>query len=172
MASAVTVKETTVNELRELLQREPNTLFALFDSAGEERVPPKMMALGDRATCLFQGKAASQHVNVAPYLALVDEDLLDWIIANLWKGPWGIFIVANANLEDLRGHFRRFLIALDPKGNPFYFCYYDPRVLPMFLETCVQTEVDEFFGRAVRFVCSRTENELICVERVDFKDET
>ncbi|HET6229873.1 MAG TPA: DUF4123 domain-containing protein [Longimicrobiaceae bacterium] len=77
----------------------------------------------------------------------VDEaEALDWITQTLWSGPWGIFAVADASLEELRRHFRRFLLVHSPEGEQMYFRYYDPRVLAGFLPLCAGAEALELFG--------------------------
>jgi hypothetical protein len=82
----------------------------------------------------------------------VDGELLDWIIADLWTEPWGIFAVADGDLEAVRRHFRRLLLVQAPDGEQWYFRFYDPRVLPTFLETSDGNQLAEFFPRLEAFL--------------------
>jgi hypothetical protein len=110
-------------------------------------VPPKVSEIGpERAVSLYRGQAEHEQWAVAPYLAKVDESLLDWIVKTLWKKPWGIFAVAECDLKTLRRHFRRFLTVEEPDGDTMYFRYYDPRILEIFLPTCTRDEMKTFFG--------------------------
>jgi len=99
-----------------------------------------------RGPCGFalSGWAEDEYWAIAPYLVQVDDAILQWIIENLWKDPWGIFAVTSVGLEALRKHFRRFLKVLDPNGKELLFRFYDPRVLPDFLSTTTPDEAKTF----------------------------
>jgi hypothetical protein len=75
-----------------------------------------------------------------------DLSLLAWITDTLWKKPWGVFAVANDDIATLRKHLRRFLTVADPEGEPMYFRFYDPRILAVFLPTCIREEQKTFMG--------------------------
>jgi hypothetical protein len=112
-----------------------------------------MWELGeDRAVSLYSGSAEEDYWSFAPYLAKCDNDLIDWIVQNLWHDPWGLFVVAEGPLDSLRKHFRRFLLVDDPDGEEMYFRYYDPRVLRKFLPTCSSRELGLLFGEIDAFV--------------------
>ncbi len=125
---------------------EAGYLFALLDSADRPKVPEKARELGDRAVSLIHGAAQEDYSAVAPYLLNVDRAVLDWIVANLWSEPWGVFALAKADLESLRTHFRRFLIVQLPDGEKWFFRFYDPRILSPYLGACKKWEVEKFFG--------------------------
>lgn len=122
-------------------------LYAVLDACDEPRVPAKVRELGpDRAVSLYRGRAEEDLAAIAPYLAAVDAPLLEWIAASLWTSPWGIFAVAEAGLEQVRTHFRKFLLVEAPDGDSWYFRFYDPRVLERFLPTCDAAQLTDFFG--------------------------
>jgi Domain of unknown function (DUF4123) len=149
-ASTLNVREGSLQDLRRMAADE--RLYAILDACDEPAVPPKMTELGpEKAVSLFQGDAEHRQWAVAPYLTRVDEKLLEWIVTTLWCKPWGIFAVAEADLETLRKHFRRFLIVQDPNGETMYFRYYDPRILAAFLPPCTQDELKTFFGSVKAF---------------------
>jgi len=148
---SVSVKPTSVDELRELAVG--GRLYAVIDACDAPAVPGKVTELGEeRAACLYSGKSKETYWAIAPYLVKVDEELLDWIVATLWREPWGIFAAADSDLESMREHFRRFIVVRSPDGEPLYFRYYDPRVLKTFLESCTPSELEEFFGPIVVLV--------------------
>jgi hypothetical protein len=145
--SPVQITESSVDDLRELCRDLQGTLYAILDSCDEPRVPQKVKELGpDRAVSLYRGWAERQYWALAPYLVQVDEQLLDWIVENLWDDPWGIFAIAATDLAEMRKHFRRFLIVKTPNGEQVYFRFYDPRVLRSFLSTCSHDDYISFFG--------------------------
>jgi len=79
-------------------------LYAILDPCDAPLVPPKMQGLGAIATSLFRGTAQEDYWAVAPYLARVDTDLLRWVYENLWKEPWGVFVVTKVEIAELQVH--------------------------------------------------------------------
>ncbi len=146
-SSAPKSKKPVVDELHAVLKAAPGTLYAILDACDEPSVPAKVRELGEqRAVSLYRGSAEEEYWAIAPYLACVDEDLLGWIVDNLWNAPWGVFAVAQTDLAGLRKHFRRFLMVEALEGRQVYFRFYDPRVLPRFVQTCTAGEAEQFFG--------------------------
>ena len=149
------VKSTAIalERLHSLARGDDLKLYAILDACGELRVPEKVLELGpDRSVSLYRGWAERDYWAIAPYLVKVDEPLLEWVVENLWDGPWGMFVVANVELSELRTHFRKFLTVEDPVGEKMYFRFYDPRVLPDFLTTMVQVDLPLFFGPVSYFI--------------------
>jgi hypothetical protein len=155
-------------------------LFAIVDACGEKKVPPKCREAGPaRAISLYRSTSetnagspvssqivdrkgmvrarpvrpgyAEQYAGIAPYLMQLDEGLFDWIAGSLWNSPWGIFAYAQTSLPQLRLHFRRYLKVRHPDGKVYFFRFYDPRVLPSFLDSCTQAERVQFFGPVVGY---------------------
>lgn len=138
-------RQIPAEELRALAAA--GRLYAVLDACDTPSVPEKYAELGpERAACLYLGSAAENYWAFAPYLFAVDEALLDWIAETLWTEPFGIFAVADAPLEEMRRHFRRFLLVQSPDGEQWYFRFYDPRVLPPFLDASDAAEIDELYG--------------------------
>jgi len=163
--SAVRVGKWTMEDIHTVLETEPGSLFAILDACDEPRVPQKVDELEDRAVSLYRGSAERDCWAIAPYLAQVDEGLLDWIVENLWDDPWGILAQTTTDLAKLRTHFRRFLMVEDPDGDKMYFRFYDPRVLSTFLTNCTESEAEEFFGPIRRFCVADKEKTLTILER-------
>lgn len=167
--SPVTLTETSLDELRERIANEPGSVYAILDACDEPRVPQKINELGDRAVSLYRGWAEEQYWAIAPYLVVVDSDLLDWIVENLWDDPWGIFIFAQSDLTALRKHFRRFLFVKHPDGRQMYFRFYDPRVLPTFLESCTTEEAQQFLGPIQCFCVPVPGSDIMMCKRLEGK---
>ena len=127
-------------------------LYTVLDACDEPRILTKVRELGPhRAVSLYRGAAEEDLAAIAPYLVIVDGDLLGWIGSALWSSPWGVFAVSDSALDELRTHFRRFLLVDAPDGDKWYFRFYDPRVLPRFLATCDPAQLTDFFGPVSTF---------------------
>jgi|RhiMethySRZTD1v2_1073278.scaffolds.fasta_scaffold18282_7 uncharacterized protein DUF4123 len=124
-------------------------LYAIIDACDAASVPPRAQMLGDRGcVSLYKGRSEEELWAIAPYLFVVNEMTFDWITAELWATPWGFLARADASLDALRDHFRKFLTVKTPTGEQWYFRFYDPRVLKRYLDSCNATERKEFFGPA------------------------
>lgn len=139
-------------------------LYALVDACDEPLVPPKMEDLGDeKALSLFKGGTLEDYFAVAPYLVHINKDILRWVFENLWKEPWGIFILAKSELLALHAHFRKFLIVRLPNERDWFFRYYDPRILRPYLVSCNAWEMFTFYGPSRAFVISEPTEDKLCV---------
>jgi hypothetical protein len=122
-------------------------LYAILDAYDSPSVPEKVKEIGaDKGVCLFTGEAETRYWAHAPYLAAVDAGLLAWMVDIVWKAPWGVFILSKMPMDGLREHLRRFLMVRLPDGERWYFRYYDPRILPIYLSNCEPLELQQFFG--------------------------
>ena len=167
-SSAVIATDSTLDDLRGQIRREPGTVYAILDACDEPRVPEKVQELGEqRAVSLYRGRAEEDYWAIAPHLAQIDEALLDWIVENLWDDPWGIFVVAQVEMSALRTHFRRFLMVEAPDGRKLYFRFYDPRMLPVFLRSCTPAEAKLFFGPIRRFCVKGEDGKLVRLDPAD-----
>jgi hypothetical protein len=114
---------------------------------------------------LFEGPSADDLRDVAPYLVEVDPDglYLDrW--AQRWGTHSGILLVTTAQPDALRGHLRGLFAAKDEQGQEFFFRFYDPRVLRVYLPTCTPAEAAEFFGpvRQILVEDAKPDGVLLC----------
>lgn len=147
MADPSIDREISVLQAREWVQT--GGLYAIIDACDAPSVPSRAQMLGDRGSVsLYKGRSEEELWAIAPYLFVVDEMTFDWITAELWATPWGFLVRANASLDTLRDHFRRFLTVKTPTGEQWYFRFYDPRVLKRYLDSCNAAERKEFFGPA------------------------
>ncbi|MGE0438844.1 MAG: DUF4123 domain-containing protein [Gemmatimonadales bacterium] len=142
--TALRYRQAGVLQIREWAVR--GRLFAVIDATDSPAVPARAAVAHQDAVSLYRGRAEEELFAIAPFLFHVDRDTLDWITADLWPAPWGIFALSDQPLDALRLHFRRFLTVEAPDGDSWYFRFYDPRVLPRYLATCTKGEVADFFG--------------------------
>lgn len=122
--------------------------FCLLDAARMGDAMDQAKSLEDtQHLCLYKGSAEEKFSHVAPYLFSTQHSTIaEWLFAEGWGQSWGVFVIAETNLDQLHRHFRRFLRIKTESGQQLYFRFYDPRVLRLFLPTCTQTQLLDFFG--------------------------
>ncbi len=136
-----------------LLERAPDGLYAIVDTARRDAIHPGLERAAEKA-CLYAGELPGVLARAAPWLVrcLPGEDFLPWMLRAGWGDSWGIFVAAEAGLEELRKHFRRFLEVESDRGKKLYFRYYDPRVLRSYLPTCTADELAFVFGPVAAYL--------------------
>lgn len=141
----IQTRETTLDELAQLA--DGGYVYVILDACDAPAVPQMARNLGEeRAISLYNGTSQEDYWAIAPYLCKADSLLLKWIQESLWAEPWGIVAITTADMAAVRAHFRKFLIVKSPEGEHWYFRFYDPRVLPVFLGSSNDSELKEFFG--------------------------
>jgi hypothetical protein len=141
--------ENQVDIIKKRLFREEGTkVYAVLDGASIENLLQIFYKYEPEQLCLYQGDLEPDIAEVAPYLVRLERDtpFTDWLFETGWGNHFGIFAVAFSDLKQTRQHFRKFLTVYDSKGNPLLFRYYDPRVLRIYLPTCNEEELKQFFG--------------------------
>lgn len=128
-------------------------VYAIIDGASVDGLLDNIYDYKPENFCLYPGELAPDMAEVAPYLVHLElkSDFTNWVVGQGWGQHWGIFLVSQASLRDLRQHFRKFIIVYSD-GQPLYFRYYDPRVLPVYLPTCNANELSIFFGPVEYFL--------------------
>jgi pSer/pThr/pTyr-binding forkhead associated (FHA) protein len=140
--------------LQDLLAKDFQPLYTLLDAAREPSVLKVILESKEQYQSLYEGAQGSQLAHFAPYLVRVPQksSLLDTLVHQAWSKSWGVFLTCDMVLKDLRTHFRHFLTVKLPDGQQVYFRYYDPRVLRLFLPTCLPEEINQFFGPVKQFL--------------------
>jgi pSer/pThr/pTyr-binding forkhead associated (FHA) protein len=128
--------------------RRQQSLYALLDAARDPRVLELLRASGEEYQSLYEGFQGELLDAYAPHIVkLSPESVLISTLANeAWGKSWATFLACPQSLNDVRKHFRRFLLVRTTGGEELYFRFYDPRVLRVFLPTCTAEEVREVFG--------------------------
>ncbi len=140
--------------LPDLLRKDFQPLYALLDASREPSVLKVILESKEEYQSLYEGAQGAQLAHFAPYLVRVPQksSLLDTLVQQAWSKSWGVFLTCDKPLKDLRAHFRHFLTVKLPDGKQVYFRYYDPRVLRLFLPTCLPEEISQFFGPVKQFL--------------------
>jgi uncharacterized protein DUF4123/FHA domain-containing protein len=140
--------------LQDLLGKDFQPLYALLDASREPSVLKVILESKEEHQSLYEGAQGAQLAHFAPYLIRIPPKsaLLDTLVHQAWSKSWGVFLTCDKPLKDLRTHFRHFLTVKLPDGQQVYFRYYDPRVLRLFLPTCLPDESTQFFGPVKQFL--------------------
>jgi pSer/pThr/pTyr-binding forkhead associated (FHA) protein len=145
---------STQPRLQDLLAKDFQPLYVLLDASREPSVLKVILESKEEYQSLYEGAQGAQLAHFAPYLVRVPQEsaLLDTLVHQAWSKSWGVFLTSDTPLKDLRTHFRHFLTVKLPDGQQVYFRYYDPRVLRLFLPTCLPEETNQFFGPVKHFL--------------------
>ena len=156
--------EAEVKLLKDRLFGAPDrNVYAILDGASVPELRMKLWEHGPQHACLFRGDLEPDMAEVAPYLVELkaDSDFCAWLLAEGWGRHWGIFAFSAADLLTMRGHFSALTDVYGPDGAPMIFRYYDPRVLRVFLPTCLAGELDEMFGPASALLAEAEEPSVL-----------
>lgn len=153
-----------INRLWQLVEgRAPLKVYALVDAARSELIYPKIMGAKVESVCLHRGKMAEELAWVAPYL--VELQRKDSFTERLLDSGWGksryVFVRSSATLNELKRHFRTFLTVYDEEGKSYFFRFYDPRVLRVYLPTCNGEEIKTVFGPVESFMLEEKESSFL-----------
>ena len=128
-------------------------IYALVDAAQDGQIFRTLLRSNNPNYCLYQGDLPRVMAEAAPYLVQLEKNfaLTGWLLGQGWGRNWAVYLESAADLEELRHHFRKFLMAQDERKKRFYFRFYDPRVLRVYLPTCNEAELAAIFGPVSRY---------------------
>lgn len=128
--------------------------YALLDAARDPEVHAWITSAQAPTLCLYLGSLDPKLARVAPYLVRLGRSAPSSraLVERAWGDAWGVFVRSSAPMEMLHRHFRRMLRVQDERGKRMLFRFYDPRVLRVYLPTCVRAELDQVFGPVECFV--------------------
>lgn len=114
----------------------------------------EILAKSSKSDNLYSGQLKHDLEFVAPYLCSLEKDseLLNWIKEDIENFDKLIFIYSAAPFDVLLSHLKKFIVVVADKEE-FYFRFYDPAVLPIFLPTCTVEQIRVFFGIIQDFYC-------------------
>lgn len=145
---------TPQDRLLPLLRRDLQPLFAILDAARDIRILALLVHHKAECQSLYEGAEGLQMAAVAPYLVKLapDSTLLEALVKEGWGHSWGVYLTCAGDFHEIRRHLRHFLQVKLPDGEQVYFRFYDPRVMRIYLPTCVAAEADQFFGPITRYI--------------------
>lgn len=130
------------------LKQLPSPLFAILNAAVEQHVPHFLLGSGEPFQFLSEGLAIDQMQPPQVYLAQFTPSsaLLPRLLKEGWGKPWITFVTSPHPAPDVANHLRNLMIVSTPDHRPFYFRYYDPRMLQLLLPSFTPQELVQFFG--------------------------
>ncbi len=137
--------------------------YLLFDAA---KATEEKLNIAQEQTkifiSLYRGRSEENLAVVGPYLFPFPHSIefSQFILQSGWGNAWGLFAFTKQTIEETNLHFRKFLLVKTEKGEELYFRFYDPRVLRIFLPTCDETQLKEFFGPIEKFICEDEDKEF------------
>ncbi|GEO04184.1 hypothetical protein AAE02nite_18480 [Adhaeribacter aerolatus] len=128
--------------------------YTILDAARMLERMEKAKGLNSQYASLYRGRSKEDLGVVAPYLFIYQEgtSFANWLAEEGWGDFWGIYFYSTAPSSELHLHFRKFLLVQTEEGEELYFRFYDPRVLRIFLPTCNEAQLREFFGPVSYFM--------------------
>ncbi len=146
-------------------------VYAVIDAARGQHLYPEIVNSSTESMCIFRGKLAEELAWVAPYVVHLEYDhaFTTWLIENSWGQSQCIFIRTPASLKELCRHLRTFITVYDEEGKSYFFRFYDPRVLRVYLPTCNSDELKAVFGPIECFILEEKDPAVILEFTTDGK---
>lgn len=138
--------------------------YAVLDGALIMGLPERLAASGLPFACLYDGDAAEEFADTAPYIvqlapdapltrSLLSKFAKDGIQLGLWADEVGIIVQSPASLRALRNHFRRFTYLEGEGGKRVFFRFYAPVTLRTLIANMAPEDLGDFGKGVTRFVC-------------------
>jgi pSer/pThr/pTyr-binding forkhead associated (FHA) protein len=123
-------------------------LFCLVDAACDQSIPSILALSHEQYQSLYDGHSAIELAAWAPYLVQLPPNatLTKTLIDRGWGKGWASYFTSFGSFQELRHHFRQFLMVQIDNGEQVFFRFYDPRVLRDFLPTTTPNEMRVFYG--------------------------
>ncbi len=128
--------------------------YIVLDAAKMHNRIEEAKQFNRKHSCLYKGKAEEKLYMVAPWLFTYPRPSVfsEWYLANSGQQHWGIILESTHNFKAIYIHLKKFLQVKTEDGSKLYFRFYDPRVLPTFLETSDEHQLKEFFGPVNKYI--------------------
>jgi len=134
------------SKLSSVLFAEHTSLYAIIDAAKIEELTTNLLIYEPNYRILFEGQDAIELEEVAPYMVELHENdpFSQWVMEEVYGNDGAIFLQSRYDIDMLATHFKSFLhvsreIAHPETGKPVIqegiLAYYDPRMLPEWLES-------------------------------------
>jgi hypothetical protein len=138
----------------------PVNMWAVLDGAKDQRIYNLVSRCYLDKCCLFAGELSPELERAAPHLVQISprDSVSDSLLTLGWGRSWGIFIQSDDSIHTLRRHLRTLLRVKDEAGRYLLFRYYDPRVLRIYLPTCLDLELKSMFGSSITRFCMESED--------------
>nr|WP_253938353.1 DUF4123 domain-containing protein [Hahella sp. HN01] len=127
-------------------------MYSIVDCAADGRLYKEIKKSGCRNSSLFWENSDQELISNSPHLvALSDCGLSSFLFEYGWGNNWAIYIASDQPFAEVAHHFRKISKVRGPKGENWFFRYYDPRVLRVILPTLDSQQKNRVFGRIGAF---------------------
>jgi hypothetical protein len=129
--------------------------FLVLDAARLKQNLDEAKVLNASCISLYTGEMEAQLENVFPFLFRFDDQpaFADWYFKNGWGQSWGVILYSEYDIQKTADHLKKNILVNTENGKDYFFRFYDPRVLRVFLPTCNTKQLKEFLGPTERFIC-------------------
>lgn len=131
-------------------------VYMVLDGARDPVIAPLVRSGQLEYVCLYSGMLSPRLQAAAPYIIHLSPDsaLTHTLLDKGWGNSWGFLTVVppHVTLYQQRLHFKKLLRVRDENGVELNFRFYDPRVMRIYVPTCTQDELRQFFGPVTRIV--------------------
>jgi len=144
-------------------------LYCLLDAACDKSIPSLLALAQEQRQCLYDGQSATELADWAPYLVRLapDAPFTRALLDLGWGKGWASYFSSHAPFDEIRHHFRKFLMVQVEGGEEVYFRFYDPRVLRDFLPTAAPGEAKIFFGPVEQWLIESQEPDTMLSLKFD-----
>ena len=146
------------------------TTYLLLDGAQIDKPLPCIYSMQSDATVhlLYQRTAYAEWAEHGPCLVrTVPDGPLMQHFETHWRGRAGLLLASNAELDDLLDHLRSLVHARVDGEQVVLFRYYDPRILPLWLESLMTEERDLYLGPVQQIYLPTAEGQDLLIQRGD-----
>ncbi len=134
------------SRLSDILLTQNSNAYALIDAAKMEELTTQLLIYEPLHCNLFVGQDVIELEEVAPYLVALhhNDAFTAWVMDEVYGNDGAIFLHSTHDIDTLASHFREYLyvtreIPHPQTGKPVIqegvLAFYDPRVLPAWLES-------------------------------------
>ena len=129
-------------------------VYAILDVGKINSLLNSIEESGCAYRCLFQGKAAEEFRETAPYIVQLEptNDFTKNVFSDtgslrdIWGTEAGIFIRSRESIDQLRKHFRKFTrVQVEADKRWVYFRFWEPIMITHFLRGTGQSNLEAFF---------------------------
>ena len=139
--------------------------FLLLDAARLKHNLDEAKVLNPSCISLYNGEMEAQLQNAFPFLFSFEEnpEFANWYFKNGWGKSWGLILYSEYEMQKTADHLKKHILVNTENEKEYFFRFYDPRVLRVFLPTCNAKQLKEFFGPVEQFICEDQNPDFVLV---------
>lgn len=143
------------NALLGLLQPARGRAFAVLDAAVNDVLVDRLYETPELAfDCLSEGDVEPDEFYVSPFLTDLtgQGELQQWLVDG-WGKAWGIYLIADMELDAMYRHLRQYLRVRVPGEQFARFRFFDPRVFRVAMPILAPQQQSELLGPMQEVIC-------------------